>query len=468
MITETMEVKKNLKRERILKAATTLFAGTNYHEVMVEDVAKLASIAKGTVYSYFSSKEELYYTILRLNLEKLLSSLKTEIEGEFNSIDAFKTFTSSLFDFMSSNNEFFVIYRKELLRADHELCREVVFLKQQLNNLLSEILMRGKKENFFSLFEDNLIADLLLGTIYGAIQRVVDLKYDPTQVALLKKELLEFLLYGILTAHQTSALPLKGKTIVLTRTVDQSKESAEVFIKLGADVIIFPTLDILPPHSWDEFDALMSERDKINFIIFTSSHSADMFLKRCADLNISFDFSGKKIVAVGNKTAYVCEKLGIPVHIIPKKFSGEGVVDELANYKIKNKIVFIPRSAIGRDDIPSGLEELGAILKTAPVYNIALPAPENSNRSLKKLQNNKPDIFIFTSPSTFKNFLEIVKPEDTVSYFKEYLIAAIGPTTKAAIESKDVKVDIIPDQFTIEGLSGAIVDFYKKKNRRFN
>ncbi|HYG90292.1 MAG TPA: TetR/AcrR family transcriptional regulator [Azospirillum sp.] len=48
------------RRDAILAAAAQLFARRPYHEVQVDDVAKLAGVGKATLYRYFPSKEELY------------------------------------------------------------------------------------------------------------------------------------------------------------------------------------------------------------------------------------------------------------------------------------------------------------------------------------------------------------------------------------------------------------------------
>ena len=73
-------------------------------------------------------------------------------------------------------------------------------------------------------------------------------------------------------------------------------------------------------------------------------------------------------------------------------------------------------------------------------------------QNIEQLNSRKPDVFIFTSPSTFENFLLIMNINNPVSYFKNYDVAAIGPTTKSAIENSKVKVSIMPDEFTIKGL----------------
>ena len=83
------------------------------------------------------------------------------------------------------------------------------------------------------------------------------------------------------------------------------------------------------------------------------------------------------LLLLATKQNLVCEENNIKVDIVPKKFSGEGVVEELSKSDLKDKLVFIPRSAIGREDLPKGLEELGAKIITVPVYNVSLPSKES-------------------------------------------------------------------------------------------
>ena len=457
-----IEDKKEQKRKRIIESAAKLFSQKSYHEVMMEDVAKLSSIAKGTVYNYFDSKEELYFSIMKQRMEKLTVSLQEKIKDESSSIESLHSFIVHLYMFMMKYQSFFLMYQKESLKAEHELCSELVGLEKDLKNILSEIIKSGKSEGLFRNIEDGFALDLILGSIFGAIQRGIEKNFMEELMIAEREKIFNFILHGLFSAYEENCMfPLRGKTIVITRTVEQSKESSEVFRQLGANVIIFPTLDIVPPESWNEFDSIIKNNAAIDFVIFTSTHAVKMFIQRCEELGVSVDFNLTKVVAVGNKTASVCEKNKIPVHIIPKKFSGIGVVEELANYDLMKKLIFIPRSAIGREELPEGLEALGASIKTAPVYNVSLPSDEKVKVNLEILNQSKPDIFIFTSPSTFENYLQILKVNNPVKYFDGYKVAAIGPTTKAAVENKHVHVDIMPEEFTIDGLAKAIIEFYK-------
>jgi uroporphyrinogen-III synthase/DNA-binding transcriptional regulator YbjK len=457
------ESSKQLKQKKIIDAASILFSRKSYHEVMMEEVAKLASIAKGTVYNYFSSKEELYFSIMKGRMEKLNNSLKEHISGNQSSLDSLRSFITHLYMFMMKHQNFFLMYRKESLSAEHTLCSELIILEKDLKKTLRKIIKSGKTEGIFRDINEEFCVDLVLGSIYGAVHRGIEKNLNEDQKIYDRENIFDFILHGLFSGFQSKeSLPLKEKTIVMTRAIETSKESAELFIRLGADVITFPTLDIVPPDDWTQFDDVILNKNKIDFIIFTSAHAVKMFSKRLEELNESINYSNVKVVAVGNKTSAVCEKYGIPINIIPKNFSSEGVIFELLKFKLNKKIIFIPRSAIGREELPAGLEELGAIIKSVPVYNVAVPSDKNIAPYLDNLRKSTPQLYIFTSPSTFDNFLQILKITDPVRYFSGALIAAIGPTTRISIESRKLKVNIIPEEFTMEGLAKAIVNYYKK------
>lgn len=58
------------KRERITSAAATLFAERGFSATDVAQIAKQAGVAKGSLYNYFESKEDLYFFVCRDGLER--------------------------------------------------------------------------------------------------------------------------------------------------------------------------------------------------------------------------------------------------------------------------------------------------------------------------------------------------------------------------------------------------------------
>jgi uroporphyrinogen-III synthase/AcrR family transcriptional regulator len=474
-----IETKKSKKREKIIEAASELFSKMNFHEVMMEDVAKLAQIAKGTLYNYYSSKEDLYFSIMVLRMENLINSLREKIKIDATAVDSLHTFVIHNYLFFVKYNCFFRMFQKDSLTADNKMCAEFKSKKCELRALLKEIIVSGKSEKLFRDIDTEFASDLVLGCIYGAVNRAIDKGYILGEITDNEREvLLDFILSGVafcpldsqLDSHFKQAgqlplgqlpleqLPLKGRTIVITRSLEDSKDSSSAFLHAGADVILFPTLEITQPNDWTDFDDAVKNR--FDILILTSSNAVKMFSKRCQELGLSLDYSSLFVIALGKKTSALCQKFSIPVNMVPKEFSSLGLIKELSVSDIKEKTVLIPSSAISRDELPLALKDLGAIVKTPVVYNVSVPKKEDLTQAIETLSKAKPDIFIFTSPSTFRNFLDIMKISEPKKYFDSYSVAAIGPTTKSEIEKENVQVAIMPtNEYTMDGLLKEIIAF---------
>ena len=52
------------RRERVVAAAAQLFSEKRFDEVLMEEIAHQAQVGKGTLYTYFSDKEELYFAVV--------------------------------------------------------------------------------------------------------------------------------------------------------------------------------------------------------------------------------------------------------------------------------------------------------------------------------------------------------------------------------------------------------------------
>src|SRR5262252_8704646 len=66
------ERRKDARPAELLAAALDLFVERGYAATRLDDVARRAGVSKGTVYLYFSSKEELFKAVVREGLVPLL------------------------------------------------------------------------------------------------------------------------------------------------------------------------------------------------------------------------------------------------------------------------------------------------------------------------------------------------------------------------------------------------------------
>jgi len=72
----TRQAKSEARREAILAAALDEFSASGFAAARLEDVAKRAGIAKGTIYLYFRDKESLFQELIRSMLAPLVGSIE--------------------------------------------------------------------------------------------------------------------------------------------------------------------------------------------------------------------------------------------------------------------------------------------------------------------------------------------------------------------------------------------------------
>lgn len=75
-----MSSTSNPKHTAILDAAYELFGSGGFYETKMSEVAEQAGIAKGTVYLYFKSKEELFMAVTRRDCEGFLIQLQEKLK----------------------------------------------------------------------------------------------------------------------------------------------------------------------------------------------------------------------------------------------------------------------------------------------------------------------------------------------------------------------------------------------------
>ena len=63
------EVLSEWRHQEILEAARRIFARLSYAAANVEEIAKEAGMAKGTIYVHIKSKEEVFATVLVADLD---------------------------------------------------------------------------------------------------------------------------------------------------------------------------------------------------------------------------------------------------------------------------------------------------------------------------------------------------------------------------------------------------------------
>jgi uroporphyrinogen III methyltransferase / synthase len=269
-----------------------------------------------------------------------------------------------------------------------------------------------------------------------------------------------------LTKSTLNRMPLKGKKILITRAREQSAGFAEELRKLGAEVVPFPTIEIVPPFRWDGLDHAIDRLKSYDWIIFTSANGVHFFRQRLKERGKRLRLPvSLRVCAIGPATAKQLNEIGISVDYVPKEYIAEAVLEGFKEMGVQGKRILLARAKIARDVLPKGLRKMGAELDIVEVYRTV--KPRGGSKKLRRLlEEDKMDVITFTSSSTVNHFANLLKKENVKRSLKGTVIACIGPVAARTAKSWGMKVEIQPKEYTIPGLTQAIAQYFIKHNNQ--
>ena len=160
-----------LRENDFLDAAERLFAESGYDSTSMEDIAREAEYATGTVYRYFSSKETLYNRILLRKGSALFEAVKQSLEEEKSPMHQLAAIIHKEIDFFYDNAEFMRIYMNQVnpSACGRNPPEEMKELHKDYTAMVRLVVEDGIKKGVFR----KLDADLLLLAIKGMFDGVV-------------------------------------------------------------------------------------------------------------------------------------------------------------------------------------------------------------------------------------------------------------------------------------------------------
>ncbi len=104
---------------QILTAARKVFAEKGFREATMDEIAELAGVAKGTLYSYFPSKRDVYIAELSRGGAELLEMTRNVVNSPGSIEDKLRMFIRTRVEYLDSHIEFFRIYQSEFGNMTH-------------------------------------------------------------------------------------------------------------------------------------------------------------------------------------------------------------------------------------------------------------------------------------------------------------------------------------------------------------
>lgn len=107
------EVVAEFRSTEILDAARRVFARKGFEGASVDEVADAAGLAKGTVYTYFPSKRDLYLAALHQGISELTEQTRRNVDAARTTGEKLRAFIATRIRYAEANRDFVTIYHAE-------------------------------------------------------------------------------------------------------------------------------------------------------------------------------------------------------------------------------------------------------------------------------------------------------------------------------------------------------------------
>jgi uroporphyrinogen-III synthase/uroporphyrinogen III methyltransferase/synthase len=249
---------------------------------------------------------------------------------------------------------------------------------------------------------------------------------------------------------------LDRRTVVVTRARGGEDALSARLRELGAEVRELPSVAFAPPDDPGPLDAALGELARFDWVVFASATAVERTVARLRAVGRAPSaLAALRLAAVGPATA---ERLAREVRepdLVPADATGERMAAALAA-RVRGKRVLVPRPAEGRPELVEGLAAAGAEVTAVVAYR-TLPAPPEAVLPLAAwIEAGEVDAVAFASPSAVKAVAAGLG--DRARLLGRVPLAAIGPTTAAALREAGLEVAVQPARYTGPDLAEAIAE----------
>jgi AcrR family transcriptional regulator len=167
------------KRERIIEASLKLFANESYQAVTMDRVAEAAGVAKGTLYLYFQSKEDLYLGILTDGMESMARNYQASVDPQADVKVRLRRAITLSIEFYDQRRDLLRLMMTEEPRMPEARNRLREEWRDRGVRFFNALIEEGVQSGAFRAIDARLATFAILGSIrsvvlfYGA-QRPVD------------------------------------------------------------------------------------------------------------------------------------------------------------------------------------------------------------------------------------------------------------------------------------------------------
>lgn len=257
-------------------------------------------------------------------------------------------------------------------------------------------------------------------------------------------------------------LPLFGRRVLVTRAKEQATAMIHSLRTAGAEPVALAVIRIAACEKTPALDRALAELDAIDAVLLTSANAARLLAARAAALGIELGSAACRFLVVGPMTERAARQAGLRIDPLAcRRWDAEGLLEALREERPVAGLRFLlPRSTAARETLAEGLRAGGARVDAVDLYR-PVPVPFDAAAIGDEIRSGGFDALTFTSPSTVRHFFG---PLDTGSReaASRLVVAAIGPSTAAALREEGVAPTVVASSATAEALVDSLAEHFAK------
>lgn len=162
-------MKVNETKETILTVATRLFSRFGFHKTSMDEIAKIARKAKGSLYYHFESKEDLFREVISNEMNYLKDQLTIIVNNpNLPAFEKLKSYLLKRMEVMNTMTNYHETLYADFFEHFHFIDDKRAELDNWEKNSIKKIIEQGLSSDEFTIESDvNVILDIFMMVLKG-------------------------------------------------------------------------------------------------------------------------------------------------------------------------------------------------------------------------------------------------------------------------------------------------------------
>jgi AcrR family transcriptional regulator len=162
-------------KDKIYDEAVKIFAKDGFEKTTVDNIAAKSKLAKGTIYYYFKSKDDIFLEMIDNGISKFNKAIEEKLKDLKNPKDKMENLLEVQLDYYEKYKDFYKVLFSEFWRLEPKWKKQIDKIREGYFSMIKRIIEEGKKDGCFRKDVDSSSAALSIFSLFafGALGWIV-------------------------------------------------------------------------------------------------------------------------------------------------------------------------------------------------------------------------------------------------------------------------------------------------------